>query len=61
MNVCTDRGVDERVEIGDSEEDEAVSDGWRSTESSARSAGVSGRAAGRRSLHCMYYSKLKTS
>ena len=27
MDICTDRGADERVEVGDGEEDEALSDG----------------------------------
>ena len=32
MDVCTDRGADERVEIGDGEEDKTLSDGRKDGE-----------------------------
>ncbi len=60
FKLCGRWRRDERVEVGDGEEDGALSE-WRSTESSAGSAGYSGRTAGRRSLHCMYGKLLLTS
>ena len=56
MDLSTDRGAVQRVEVGDSEEDEALSHGRADGEVqiSAGSAGDSGRTAGRRSLHYMY-------